>query len=317
MKIFLYSPYHRTGGPENLHQYCDMMNLLGYDAYMYYWNIHASPETPLSVVTVHPGAPPIYAEKYAHLKRAVEVEDSAENLLIIPEIISLVKIRQSFPLIRVAVAWLSCAHGIPRQDEYFTEPQLIHLFQSYWAKTHVLSVGPTPLITHDLGDYIPDEYMMQSWSPLQKENLVCYNPTKDSTTPLICMELGVGALPICGMDTVGVMNALKRCKVYMDLGSHPGRDRIPREAALMGCVVVTNLSGTAAYREDVMVDTRSDSREEQMEFIKMALTDHASMINKQAPYVKAIRGQKRKLSLQVWALFNQINDYPSINLQNE
>jgi hypothetical protein len=294
-----------------------MMNLLGHDAYMYYWNIHTSPETPLSAVSVHPFAAPLYIEKYAHIKRAVEVEDSAENLLIIPEIISLVKIRESFPHIRVAVAWLSCMHGIPRQDEYFAEPLAIHLFQSFWSKKHVLAAGPGPLITHDLDDYIPDEYMMQSWTPEQKENLVAYNPAKDNVTPGICTELGIGAVPICGMDAMGVMNALKKCKVYVDLGTHPGRDRIPREAALMGCVVVTNLSGTAAFHEDVMVDTRSDSRDEQLEFIKMAVTDHAAMIAKQAPYVAAIRGQKRKLSLQIWALLNQLKIYPSIDLQNE
>jgi hypothetical protein len=314
MKIFIYSPYLRTGGPENLHQYCDMMNLLGYDAYMYYWHVNAPATIPLSRITVNPSAPPIYSEKYSHLKRAVRVEDSADNLLIIPEIISIVKIRESFPLIRVAIAWLSCLSGLPLQDEYFANPDLIHLFQSYWAKTHVLAVGPSSLITYDVGDYISDEYMIQTWTPHQKENLVAYNPVKDNTTPCICNELGIESLPICDMDSIGVMNALKRCKVYVDLGTHPGRDRIPREAALMGCVVVTNLKGAAAYREDIMVDTRSDSREEQMEFIKMAVTDHAYMINKQAPYVKAITEQKKKFALQIYALVNKSKNYPIINL---
>ena len=43
-------------------------------------------------------------------------------------------------------------------------------------------------------------------------------------------------------------------KVYVDFGNHPGKDRIPREAALCGCRVVTNLRGAAAYREDVELD---------------------------------------------------------------
>jgi hypothetical protein len=51
-----------------------------------------------------------------------------------------------------------------------------------------------------------------------------------------------------GRDQVSpeeVRRMLKRAKVYIDFGPHPGMDRLPREAALAGCCVVTNREDAA------------------------------------------------------------------------
>ena len=42
-------------------------------------------------------------------------------------------------------------------------------------------------------------------------------------------------------------------KIYVDFGHHPGKDRIPREAAANGCCVITNKKGSAAYNQDVPI----------------------------------------------------------------
>ena len=46
---------------------------------------------------------------------------------------------------------------------------------------------------------------------------------------------------------------LRRARIYVDFGPHPGMDRLPREAALAGCLVVTNREGAARYKEDVPI----------------------------------------------------------------
>ena len=53
-------------------------------------------------------------------------------------------------------------------------------------------------------------------------------------------------VPIQNMTPVEVASLLGRSKVYIDFGAHPGRDRIPREAALCGCVVITGTQGSVA-----------------------------------------------------------------------
>lgn len=49
---------------------------------------------------------------------------------------------------------------------------------------------------------------------------------------------------------------LRRAKVYIDFGPHPGMDRLPREAALAGCIIVTNRRGAAGNETDVPIPSR-------------------------------------------------------------
>ena len=50
-----------------------------------------------------------------------------------------------------------------------------------------------------------------------------------------------------------VIETLQRAKVYMDFGNHPGKDRLPRESAILGCCVITGKRGSARYFEDVPI----------------------------------------------------------------
>jgi glycosyltransferase involved in cell wall biosynthesis len=55
------------------------------------------------------------------------------------------------------------------------------------------------------------------------------------------------------MTPAQVGEHLRMAKVYIDFGNHPGKDRIPREAALSGCCVITGRNGSAAYQKDVPI----------------------------------------------------------------
>ena len=39
--------------------------------------------------------------------------------------------------------------------------------------------------------------------------------------------------------------------IYIDFGHHPDKERLPREAAIHGCIVITGLCGSAANSQDV------------------------------------------------------------------
>ena len=51
-----------------------------------------------------------------------------------------------------------------------------------------------------------------------------------------------------------VEDCLSQAKVYIDFGGHPGKDRIPREAALCGCCVVTGRRGAAGNDVEVPIN---------------------------------------------------------------
>ena len=60
-------------------------------------------------------------------------------------------------------------------------------------------------------------------------------------------------VPLVGMSNDQVLNYLKTSKVYIDFGNHPGKDRLPREAAICGCCIITGKKGAAAFKEDIPI----------------------------------------------------------------
>ena len=40
------------------------------------------------------------------------------------------------------------------------------------------------------------------------------------------------------MSSNQIKNYYSTSKIFMDLGIHPGRERMPREAAVMGCILI-------------------------------------------------------------------------------
>jgi hypothetical protein len=51
-----------------------------------------------------------------------------------------------------------------------------------------------------------------------------------------------------------IIDVLKRSKIYIDFGSHPGKDRFPREAALMNNIIITGFRGSAMFYNDGPID---------------------------------------------------------------
>ena len=60
-------------------------------------------------------------------------------------------------------------------------------------------------------------------------------------------------IPLIGLDKNEVINSLKKSKIYFDIGSHPGKDRMPREAALLGNCIITNRKGSAENSKDIPI----------------------------------------------------------------
>ena len=64
-------------------------------------------------------------------------------------------------------------------------------------------------------------------------------------------------------------------KVYIDFGNHPGKDRIPREAATCGCLIVTGTKGAAANDYDVCIPRKYkfDDKDENISKIVAQIQD--------------------------------------------
>jgi len=252
-----------TGGPELLHQLCKELIAQGFRSVMYYyqWKDESNP---------------VHAE-YAKYQCPWEtrIAPTKEDLVIVPETDTWVAKKMTKS--RVAIWWLSV-------DNYFVtlkKPLIdrlsdikngktpirgmrairnkgyLHLAQSRYAVDFLSREGIESLY---LSDYLNQDIVSAAdgVTTTIKEDLVAYNPKKgiEFTKRIIGMGQDTRFAPIEKMKRAEVIELLKRCKVYIDFGEHPGKDRIPREAAMLGCCVITGKKGSAANGVDVGIPDR-------------------------------------------------------------
>lgn len=76
-------------------------------------------------------------------------------------------------------------------------------------------------------------------------------------------------------------------------------DRLPREAALAGCVVITNCEGAANFHEDVPLPSefkfRSFDAEKICQLLREICVNHAAYSEKMKSYCQWISGQEKKM----------------------
>lgn len=253
MRVFCVCPaYLATGGTELLHQFCYELSLQNVENYMIYVNAN-SLETPT----------PTSFLKY-NVKYVDTFVDAEDSVLILPEIyVHLVDICKKG---MVSVWWLSVENYFKiygekiRDDIDFMKiserKNVFHFYQSEYAKRFLqekMNVHQSFL----LGDYINSEIIeLAKNRKCHRENWGVYNPKKgfENLKPIIdACGNWIKWIPIEGMTPREVGELLCRSKIYIDFGSHPGKDRIPREAAICGCCILTNRRGSAAFAEDVPI----------------------------------------------------------------
>ncbi len=256
-----------TGGPELLHQLVHELNNLGFDAYMYYY---CRTENKYPVHDAYVG----YKNRFVDF-----VEDSENNILIVPEINT--ELIYKYNSIQKVIWWLSVDNYFsflnsnsklkkmikntlyylnvyPKQKFYrfSNKEKIIHFVQSEYAKQMLKNRGINN--TFFLGDYLNNLFIEQQTNNIntKKENIVIYNPKKgiEFTKAIIQEARNIKFVPIENMTRDEVANLLSTAKVYIDFGNHPGKDRIPREAAISGCCVIVGKDGSAKFYEDVPLE---------------------------------------------------------------
>ena len=209
-----------------------------------------------------------------------QVEDNQENLIIFPEtgFADLTKFHQ----INKYVWWLSVDNfyntnylsrilkqfgfkktlagiltGTFRNRSKYINSVSFNLYQSYYAKSFLQSKNVPDSKMRYLSDYINDIYTDNVQVALghSKSNVVLYNPKKglEYTKRLIFAAPDIKWVPLINLTNEEVKEYLISSKVYIDFGTHPGKDRFPREAAISGCCILTDKKGAAAFYNDVPI----------------------------------------------------------------
>ena len=91
--------------------------------------------------------------------------------------------------------------------------------------------------------------------PTKKKDIVAYNPKKgfSFTRKIIKHASETKFVPITNMTRQKVIENLQKVKVCIDFGNYPGKDRLPGEAAILGCCIITGKRESAKYFRDVPI----------------------------------------------------------------
>lgn len=258
--IYILSPANfATGGTELLHQFGSQIIALGADACMAYLN-------------AMPSASPVHERFHGYnVPYTTDLKIiCSSDVVIFPEIYTNLVTRM--PARIKAVWWLSVGNYKPRhalrkrmvdwfrgrQELDLTKLEVRHYAQSDYAREFIVENGAR--FSGYLSDYLAADFIFgaNQVDMSAKRNIIAYNPKKglEFTQQVMDAAPNFEFVPIQGMTPAQVADLLAAAKVYIDFGSHPGKDRIPREAAIMGCCVLVGAMGSAANAKDVPIPSR-------------------------------------------------------------
>jgi len=332
-KIYVHCPSGRvTGGAELLHQFVSLLRDLGRDAYVVYFG------------SSHHEIPKDYCSY--NIAVSDEIIDSSHNIEVFYEgIFGMLKTPRNT---QVFLWWISvdnffmCAKSyLCLKDLFMWSPKLCLIallqrikmlfkgenrfvnnlsikemvdmgcpcgYQAEYIQHFLQKCGFKELMA--LKDYINTDHIVP-YDISGRENIVLYNPSKgfEYTKRLIAYAPDINWFPLQGLSREELVCIVRKAKVYIDFGYHPGKDRLPRECAMNGCCVITGMRGSAAFFEDVPIPCQYKFNEKSVEIseivnqIRWSLDNYETAINDFQFYRNAISFETKEFEQQVKSIF--------------
>lgn len=265
-KIYILCPGNvQTGGPESMHQLASVLSSFGLHVYMAYF--------PLNHSLFKKDSPVHDVYKKYHIPYVLEPEDRSQNIVIAPE-------ANTWQLyipkkIQRVIWWMSVDNYLKNIVDIFqyyikntlvgpmpnfftfgtTDKNIEHWGQSEYVRQFLRLNGVTKIKTVET--HMSQNFLSRSSlvDLTAKKNFVAFNPSKgfEITQYLMNIAPDIDWRPIENMTPAQVQKLLAEAKIYIDFGEFPGRERLPREAILSGCVVITGKRGAAANDVDVNI----------------------------------------------------------------
>lgn len=288
--IFIACPAHfATGGTELLHQLYFELKKYTDRVKMYYLRVN------------DPQSPTADRFKKYQVEYTYEVTDESNSALIVPEVLT--SMLRDFQHLKKYIWWLSVDNykstigqnhrnvrdffgftkkyltdkelrkSIKKSKVDFNNAKFGHWCQSYYSIDFLDKMDVKN--RSYLSDYIGDNFLNESYDTKQtRVNRVLYNPAKGIgfTRKLINSAPEIEFVPLKNLSQEAIIQLLKESKIYIDFGNHPGKDRFPREAAYMGCVILTGQRGAAKFDQDVPIPKNFKFPDRKREIPKIILS---------------------------------------------
>lgn len=257
--VVILCPYAKTGGPEAIHQAAFALNSLGVTCYLAYVGADHRTGFAPGKLFYESSSRPTLLDIYAHYnpRLAAEVPLGPDTLVVFPE--AFVQHIGRRPNHGAAMWWLSVDNAfrvlpeladLETRQRHFADPSIIHLYQSAYARDWLRGSGFQTIL--ELGDFTSDEFTAREAYGPSPRPTAAYNAAKgaDLAEGFFAQRPQYEALPLRKFSKPELRAIFGERLLYVDFGHFPGKDRLPREAAISGSVVFVNRAGAGASYED-------------------------------------------------------------------
>lgn len=258
-----------------------------------------------------------YSEYLVNVKITKVINSHKDYIIVLPEVFSYLirKVKKS----KILFWWLSVNNYINSKKigyaignsfipytywKITNDQRIMHAVQSEYARLFLLKYHVEA--NYEISDYINDEYFSdisqaQNLPADKRKNIILYNPAKggDEQKKMIkFFEKKYKFIPLKGFTKKSMIGILGKAKIYLDFGEHPGKDRMPREAASLGCCIVTNKKGSASNDIDVpianeyKIEQKGDYAPKVDKVIKNIFENFEDETKKFEPYRQKIKMEK-------------------------
>lgn len=258
-RVAILAPAGTTGGPEAIHQLAHSLNTLGVRCDIAYFGAANQVQIEIDrIICRPPGHRPSmdYYRSY-HPQVSEEIPVGPDTLAILPEAVANHHVH--FKNCGVALWWLSVDNALraqpalrepDRRAQLFGRSDLIHLHQSVYAREWLRANGAKNL--YELGDYTSDAFTGAPARTFSPRPIAAYNANKgaDIGREFFSENVKFEGLGLRGYAKTQLKAIFSERLIYVDFGHFPGKDRMPREAAVSGSVVFINRQGAGEYYDD-------------------------------------------------------------------
>ncbi|MBN1600122.1 MAG: hypothetical protein JW915_00870 [Chitinispirillaceae bacterium] len=275
--IYILSPANSaSGGQEALHELGYYLKRENINVMMAYYG------SSVSQPMVHPK----FCQYDVPFCSSEQIPDDANHVLICPEAATMelypfMNIRKviwwlsvgfyrsslrNFSLLKLTTSFLkgdfSLANNILTHRKKlfrFDDQSVIHLNGSFYTAEFIKNHGAKPnMMVQPLG--LDFQRMVLNNPPLnftseKRQNVVLYNPSKGSHIMKRLMRrcTDLKFIPLKGFSPSKLIELFQSSKLYVDFGKFPGPERLPKEAVVNGCCIITGRRGAAAFYGDVRI----------------------------------------------------------------
>lgn len=299
-----------TGGTENIHQLISELRKCGADAKILYEGRYT-------------GSPqPSQYGKY-NCPYITEMPENFNGAIIFPEIFGNRVASPQYSNITTVINWQGVDvyyWSVPKNEAnmFLKNSRTLHMTTMDYGMAHLNNFGIKGI---RVSDCLNDLYFKTTNSK-QRSDVVLYNPTPFKLTKFqqVVMarcqtEYGIRFMPLSGYTVEQLIEIFDTHKLYIDFGVFSGRERLPREAAMRGCCVLTSKQGAAGYHRDVAIPDKYkiNDIDQAVKIIAHVLDNYEECYPDFDEYRNSLVQDKQNYHKEVEELYNAIlNNNPGI-----